>query len=412
MVVETGKLDMEVLKEKENLSDDDYAAIQAKVLADEAASEGEKPPVKKEDQQEVKKEEHEGETAEEKSAREEQERKDAEAEAEKVAAENKRLLEAKEEDLNDEEKTTRQALIKADEDARTAKEAEDKKLKDQLEVEVKAYAEEHKISEDEARTDFESREKILEKYKSDPKQLALANLHLQRMYTKSQESLKAAEEAKPLKSAKELTTEDYLKLFDDGQIKIKDKVISREDAISIYREQFPDISENLEDAAILKLVAKELKEGYTKNQEKALANLANSAKEKRATVIASLPEAAKKYIPELQPLIEKYPDRAIMSEQFDINDLVNFVKGKHYDQDLKEQGEKEYKRGLAQAKIIGLKPGPGGQGSQKSKPNASKVSLNERQKKEALDMYDGTTFSDEEKYAKYAAVMKIGEEKK
>jgi hypothetical protein len=401
MVVEK-KLGVEVAEQKDRLSDNDYKAIEAEVLAEEK---GDKPAEKEEVVQEEQKEEIQ-ETAEEKEAREKQEQETATAEAEKLAVENKRLLEAKPEDLNDDEKSKREELLKAQEEADKEKEVEDKKFKEQLDTEVKNYATEHKINEDEARSDFESRDKILEKYKSDPKQLALANLHLQRMYAKSQEAVKAAEEAKPLKSIKALTNEDCIKLIDSGEITLKGKKITREDAIAIYREQFPDISEDLEDAAIIKLVAKEIKEGYTKNQEKSIAAISVSAKEKRSNLINSLPEEAKKYIPEIQPLLEKYPDSAVVAESFDIADLVNYVKGKHYDKDVKEFGEKEYKRGLAQAKIVGLKPTPNNQGSQRT-PVKSKVNLTERQKKDALSMYEGTTFTEDEKFANYAELFNI-----
>jgi len=408
MVVEK-KLDMEVLAKQDSLTEEQYKVIEAEAWAD--PKEGAKELVVKEEgenkDEEVKEETHEGETAEEKTARETKEQEDAKAETEKLAAENQRLLDAKPEDLSDEDKVTREALVKADVDAKAVKEAEDKKLKEQLDSEVKSYATEHKISEDEARTDFESREKILEKYKSDPKQLAMANLHLQRMYTKSQETLKAAEEAKPLKAAKDMSSEDYLKMIDEGQITYKDKVLDRESAISLYKENNPDITDGLEDEAVLKLVAKELKEWGLKQREKKMQETSAIAKEKRVSVINSLSDSDKKYLPEIQPILDKFPDIAILSEHFNVNELVYNVKGKHYDQDIKEFGDKEYKRGLAQARIIGQK-GPVGQGSQVPKVKTSKIVLNDKQKAEALSMYEGTTFTDEEKFANYAELEGIG----
>jgi hypothetical protein len=405
MVVEK-KLDMEVLAKQDSLTEEQYKVIETEAWAD--PKEGAKEPVVKEEEEnkeeKVKEETHEGETAEEKTARETKEQEDAKVETEKIAAENQRLLDAKPEDLSDEDKVTREALVKADVDAKAVKEAEDKKLKEQLDSEVKSYATEHKISEDEARTDFESREKILEKYKSDPKQLAMANLHLQRMYTKSQETLKAAEEAKPLKAAKDMSSEDYLKMIDEGQITYKDKVLDRESAISLYKENNPDITDGLEDEAVLKLVAKELKEWGLKQREKKMQETSAIAKEKRVSVINSLSDSDKKYLPEIQPILDKFPDIAILSEHFNVNELVYNVKGKHYDQDIKEFGDKEYKRGLAQARIVGQK-GPVTQGSQVLRPKTSQIVLNDKQKAEALDMYEGTTFTDEEKFANYAELM-------
>ena len=408
------KLDMQVLATQDNLSDEDLHNIQQEILAEEGVKSAEEerkevPAKEPETDEEKKAAEEDVKAEEEKKKKEEEEAAAQEAEEQKQEAE--RLIKAKPEDLSDEDRTKREELVKSQDEAKKQQEAEDKKIREDLDKEVKTYAAEHKISEDEARTDFESREKILEKYKGDPKQLALANLHLQRLYVKTQEDLKAEKEATPLKSAKGLSSEDYIKLIDDGKVQIKGKAITREEAISIYREQFPDISENLEDDAIIKLVAKELKEGFVKNQEKQLADISNQAKERRTTLLDSLPEADKKFVSEIQPVLEKYPPAAIMSENFKLDDLVHWAKGKTYDKDLKEFGEKEYKRGLQQAKIIGQKETPQSIGGTKVK-SKSKVALTDEQKKIALDMYDGTTFTEEEKFANYAELLELDKPKK
>ena len=412
---------MQVLATQDKLTDDDLKNIQAEVLAEEGIKSPEEEIKVEEKSAEEQAQEKEalGKRAEalglpkeatlEEIEAKEKEGKDEETatkEAEELKKETERLLNAKPEDLSDEDKSKREELVKAQEEETKQKEAESKRVKEDLEKEIKTYATEHKISEEEARTDFESREKILEKYKGDPKQLALANLHLQRLYAKTQEDLKVEKEATPLKSAKTATIDDYIKLIDDGKVQIKGKSITREEAINIYREQYPDISEKIDDEAVIKLVGKELKEGFVKNQERELADVSANAVEKRTTLLNSLPETDKKFIPEIQPLLEKYPPQAIMSENFKLDDLVLWAKGKVYDKDLKEFGEKEYKRGLQQAKIIGQKESPQGSGHTKVtvKP---KVNLTEDQKQRALEMYEGTTFTDEEKFANYAEVNAI-----
>jgi hypothetical protein len=403
------KLNMQVLATQDKLSDDDLKNIQAEVLAEEGIKPPEEevviPPAKEPETEEEKKTAEDAKKVEDEAKKKEEE-DTAAKEADAQAKEAERLLTAKPEDLSDEDKTKREELVKAQETAKQEQEVQDKRVREDAEKEIKTYATEHKISEDEARTDLESRGKILEKYKGDPKQLALANLHLQRLYAKTQADLKAEQEATPLKSAKTASIEDYIKLIDDGKVQIKGKTITREEAISIYREQFPDISDGVEDVAIIKLVAKELKDGYIKSQEKEIAELSTQAVERRTTLLNSLPEADKKFIPEIQPLLEKYPPAAIMSENFKLDDIVLWAKGKAYDKDIREVGEKEYKRGLQQAKIIGQKETPLGTGSQKPKPK-SKVTLTEDQKQRALEMYEGTTFTDEEKFAYYAEVNAI-----
>ncbi len=405
MVVEK-KLDMKVLAEKDNLSDDDLRNIQAEVLAEENASkEGDQEDKPADSESSVEEEGNESEKGKEK------EKESSEEDAEAKQAEEKRLLEANEEDLSDEDKSKRADLLKDAEESKQKKEEEEKKVREDLDKEIKTYAAEHKISEEEARTDFESREKILEKYKGDPKQLAIANLHLQRLYTKTQEELKAVKEAKPLEAAKKLTIEDGVKLIEEGKVVLDNgKVLTREDAVRIYREKYSDISDGLDDDAVVKLVAEKLIEGNARQQEKNLLEISAKSKEKRATLLNSLPETDKKFIPEIQPLLEKYPDAAIMSENFKLDDLVLWAKGKTYDKDIKEIGEKEYKRGLEQAKIIGQRPPlDGGHSKTKGK---TKTSLTDEQKKTALDMYEGTTFTEQEKYDNYAELLEIDKQPK
>lgn len=402
MVVEK-KLDMQVLATQDNLSDDDLRNIQAEVLAEEGVKSEEK---EEEEKEKPAKEQSEEEKKAETEAKEKEEKEAADKEVEETKKEAERLINAKEEDLSDEDKSKREELVKAQEAEKQQKEAESKRVKEEVEKEVKAYATEHKISEDEARTDFESREKILEKYKGDPKQLALANLHLQRLYVKTQEELKAEKEAAPLKNAKNATIDDCIKLIDEGKVLLKGKPVTREDAISIYREQYPEISERLDDDAVIRLVAEKFRDGYAKMQEREIVDLSSQAKERRTTLLNSLSEADKKFIPEIQPLLEKYPPAAIMSDNFKLDDLVSWAKGKTYDKDLKEHGEKEYKRGIEQAKIIGQRETPAGSGSGKVKTK-SKVNLTEEQKQRALEMYEGTTFTEEEKFANYAEVNAI-----
>lgn len=400
------KLDMKVLATQDKLTDENMAAIQAEVLAEEGIK-----PVEEKKEKEVVEQEPDVEKIEEekKAAAEAKKKEEDEAaaqETEEIKKEEERLINAKEEDLSDEEKTKRADLINARDEAKQQKETEEKKLKEDLDKEVKAYATEHKISEEEAHTDFESREKILEKYKSDPKQLALANLHLQRLYTRTQEELKTVKDAKPSQAAREIPLEAVVKLIDDGKIQLNGKAATREGLIDAYRKMNPDVTENLEDEAVIKMVAKELKENYIRSKEEQVQTISAEAKKKRTTLLEALPEADKKFLPEIQPLLDKMPDAAVMAEDYNVDALIFWAKGKTYDVDLKAFGEKEYKRGLEQAKIIAQKESPSSGGHQKVKVK-SKVTLTEEQKQRALSMYEGTTFTDEEKFANYAEVMEI-----
>lgn len=408
MTIDKGKTEG-VAQVNEELTDEDYQKLQQEILDEENGVKPEKKPEEETKPENKPEEEGEEQDTPEEGADEEQEKQteeDKQKESDRITAEHKRILEAKDEELSEEDKTVKADLIKAKEEAEK-KEIEDrKKSEEELNTEIKAYASEHRISEKEAREDFESRDKILEKYKSDPKHLALSNLHLQRLYSQTQQELKTAQEARPLKIAENVSSETFVNLIDKGEIKINGKAIKRDEAITIYREKFPDISENLDDDAVIKLVGKELKEAYVKNEEGKLREISSKAQSRRTELLNSIPESDKKYLSQIQPLLEKYPDEAVISDSFDIQDLVYHFKGRNYDKDLKEFGEKEYRRGIEGAKIIAQKQTPNSTGSQKPK-SKSKVILNDDQKKEALDMYDGTTFSEDEKYEAYAELVGI-----
>ncbi len=404
-------------KEKLDPKVTDAAAIEeANLKAIQEETWGDKPEEKKEEQAQEHQEESEDKEKEEAGGKS-QEEQDAEAaataEAEKAATaetlkkEKERLLTADPETLSDEDKVKREEFVKADEAEKAEKAQEEQKIKEEQDKEIKAYATEHNISEDEARKDFDSRQKILEKYKGDAKQLAMANLHIQRLYIKSQESLKAVQEAKPAVDAAKLPIENFVKLIDEGKVMIKGKSVTREEAIAIYREGEPELSANLDDDAVIKLVAKDIKEGYIKSQQEKVSEISSKAKEKRTALLNALPEEDKQFIPEIQPLLDKMPDSVVMDEGYNIESFVYHAKGKRYDADLKAHGEKEYKRGLEQAKILARKAGdPSSLGSNKPKLKTTVV-LSEAQKQEALNMYDGTTFTEEEKFANYIEYMEL-----
>ena len=67
--------------------------------------------------------------------------------------------------------------------------------------------------------------------------------------------------------------------------------------------------------------------------------------------------------------------------------IAKYYDGKHQENILKEHGEKEYNRGLSEARIL-AKKSDNPKGSQGSGSTKNKVSLNDEQKQAAEDMYD------------------------
>jgi len=295
------------------------------------------------------------------------------------------LLSKKDEELSDEEKTQKVEIVKAREEATTQS----------TEAELKAYAEEHKVTEEEARADLDSIAKIQEKYKDDPKQLAKANLNLQRLISKNQAEAKTKEEATPIFEVTVSAVEQAMK---DGEIVVGGKKKSMEETVEAYRETYPDITEYLDDDKVLRLAAKDFKQAVDKRNDLIRSETKDKARTIRDTLYDSISEADKAFIPEVKPLIEKLSDSQLVSEAFTIDTYIRYAKGMKYDDDVnkaiaekKEFGAKEYKRGLQEAKILNSHRSPGGN----APAGKGKVTLSDVEKKRAEEKYDGVGITKE-----------------
>ena len=424
------KIDAETLENQDTpISEEQNEAIALQALAEsegkpkdkkeekpeakpeEKKEEKKEEPVKKEDKKEVKKEDAPPEdtvltdeellSTEDEKLSEEQKTKKVELvkgideEKVKVKKEEDELIAKDDKDLSDEEKTRKVDIVKAREEDVT-KTAEE---------EVKSYAKEHEVTEEEAREELESIAKIQEKYKDDPKQLAKANLYLQRLYSKLEKDTKAEAEAKP---PAEVTVEAVEKYIEDGQLKVDGKSITKEQTIKAYKDAYPEITEDMEDEKVFKLAAKEWKQVLDKENVKAKGAVSVKAQEKRGSMYDSIPEEDKKFIPDVKPLIEKLSDTQIASEGFDVNTYVQFVKGKNYDSDTKKLtdekktfGIAEYKRGLEDSKILGTKRAPEG-----GAPSDKKTTLTDAQKKRAEEMFDSPGITKEMAYESFKDYLK------
>jgi hypothetical protein len=380
-------LDPEKLKDQGNLTED-----QAEAVAQEAMKEyeTENPPNQDEDPEHTKnKEEQAGQQTEEEKAQ---------AEADRKAAE--------EANKTDEQKAQEK------EAADKLKTEEDTKKKEAFEQEVQAYAKESNLSVEEARTELESVGKIVDKYKGDAKQLAKANLHMQRTYSKTAEELKALKEAKPSVPEKEITIDTVIKAIDEGKITLNGKTAMREEVISAYREQYPDVTETIDDEAVLKLASKEMIDGIKKHREsfakETESKAKEQAKEKKQKLIADLSAADKQFLPEIEPILNRISDSAILNEHFSVTDMVLWAKGKKFDQAIKEAEERGFKRGKEDPTIVGSKPQEGSQITKKAGGKKTRT-LTADEKERALDMYESAAdLSDEQKFEMFVDYLDSG----
>jgi hypothetical protein len=244
------------------------------------------------------------------------------------------------------------------------------------------YAEKHKMTYAEAKEDLEKTEAILKQYKNDPAEMAKAMRNKDREYQKLRSEVDKAKEKK----------EPVFKRMSDDQFRdfAKKKLSEMPEYIEKYRAKFPARSESMSDEAIIEeVVEKELiiyseKAGEKEREVKGL------AEKKRTELINAIPEADRRFIPELKALILETDDEAvIMNGDTLIQDALYMVKGKAYDADIKAAEERAIKRLKESPQIIGTK------GGGQSKPSGVvSAGLTERQKDAARNMF-GSDYDDE-----------------
>jgi hypothetical protein len=408
------KVDMEALKNQEGgLSDDQSAAIAAEALAEiqeedrnKSTQDKDAPiPEEKDEHQDVAPEKQETDLSDdeilslpEEGLNEAQKAKKITLVADSKKKQEETLLNAKDEDLSAEDKTKKAEIVKARETEKAQAE----------QAEIETYAKDNNVSIEEAKADLESIAKIQEKYKGDPKQLAKANLGLQRIWKKTEAESKALKDGKGPAGVvpMEVTAEAALKHMEDGKVPIDGKPATREQIIDLYREMNPDLTETLDDDTVLKVAAKEYAEKINAGLAEQRAQIGSKAKEKRESLVSTLSDTDKPFWVEAKSIIDGLSDEMVMDERFDAKTYISFVKGKQFDTlkakfeaEKKEYGEKEYNRGLEEAKILGIKRPAGSGGG--NIPKVKITTLTDDQKKRAEDMFDNPGITKEKAYQMY-----------
>jgi len=330
-----------------------------------------------------------------------------EKDAEKKKKEEERLLNSKDEDLKDGEKYQKLQIVKAREEERLKKEAD----------EIKAFSERKKLSLEQAKEELEHIKKISAKYKDNPREIAEAYLAINRDYTRKSQELKTIQEASPIRQIEKLTEDDIIRdVIDTGRITVKGKPGNREEIVKQYRLTYQRKTEAVDDDTVLLMVASDIKSGLIAQRTQQLAEQKVKAKDKRIEMLNSLGDGDKEFGEVIKSVVENYSDEAILSESFSVNDVIRWAKGEKYDdlkkshtEDVKKAYDDGYRKGKEEAKILGVKAESTSKETGKS---SKKVTLNEAQKKEALNMFDHDGMTDEEKYEAYFEVLKSRKERK
>lgn len=260
--------------------------------------------------------------------------------------------------------------------------------KDDLDKKVTEYAQKHGMTYVEAKEDIEKTEEILKQFKNDPAEMARAMRNKDREYHK----LKA--EAEKAQAKKEPVFE---RLSDDQfRAYAKEKIAAKPEIIANFRKTFPAKSEYMSDEAIIEESVEHALKDYQGKAAAKESEIKTSASKKRETLLASVPESDRRFIPDIKALLYETDDRSVLSEGFDIKDAMQWAKGKTYDADIKAAEERGEKRAREGAKIIGVKTG----GSTSKPAGDKKSTLNAAQKKYAVEMF-GADSPDEKCYTMF-----------
>jgi len=308
-----------------------------------------------------------------------------EVKAEEAKKEEDLLLVKPEEDLTDEDK---QSII----DIKANRETQ---AKESLEKQIKEYAELSGMDEEQARKDIESIHKIKDKYNGDAVELSKANLNLQRLNSKKDAEIKALEE-KPVQQ-----NVDWKHTINSNALIMDGKTHTRDEAVNKYREAYPDITDPLEDDAVVALMAKDCEVISAKEQVAKTGQLKTDADSKRKDLLNGLSD--QEFKPVIEELISGYSPRAIMHDNFDMEQLVFWAKGQKYDA-LKgsiDGIKKEYfKLGQQNRKVKSVTV----EGANKTKVKGG-VSLTEAEQNEAWGKFPDAR-NDKECYEMFADLKK------
>jgi len=276
-----------------------------------------------------------------------------------------------------------------------AKEKEQAENAEPTDEQIQAYAVKHSMTYAEAKSDILANRAEIKNFKNDPEELARALRHNRRGY----DQLRAQLEKKPKEQLfVRMTDEQFTAQAKTHLMQEKDK------HVEAFRQRFPAKADLMTDEAIIEELVDRSLLGYKNFAEKKETELKEKASSKRESVLAELSESDKKFIPDVKAILNKTSDYQILSEGFDVMDIVHWAKGQRYDADIKAAEERGYKRGLENPKILGAKGPGGGSAPIKSKGTA----LSEAQKARAVEMFPDVTAEEAQKLFKetYDAELK------
>lgn len=253
------------------------------------------------------------------------------------------------------------------------KEVADEVISDQM---VNDYAVKHGMTPVEAKADIEATRAVLKNYKS-PEEIARALRSTQSAYDK----LRSTEGKKPAQQVfTPLSDEQFIKEATAHFTKEQDQHVEQ------YRQKFPAKSELMTDEAIIEEIVYKSLDGYKSWSKEKSNEVVQTANKRREEILSTLADDDRKWIPSVKAIIDNVNPQALLSDSFDVEDLLRHARGEKagYLAAIKEAEERGYKRAMENPRILGMK-GEGSSGPT-STGKGSKA-LNSKQQARAVEMF-------------------------
>lgn len=283
------------------------------------------------------------------------------------------------------------------EDAKPADEVEDKEQKPEeplvTEETIKAFAQKHQVTEEQAKDELEGAQALLSKYQS-PLELARAARSTQAAYDK----LKATQVNQPA-------------VIQDPTEEINQMVaVNRDKLLGEYKKQFPLKSQTMDDDIILEEIAAGYQQNYKNWVEEQKVVITKTAIAKRDELINSVAESDKRFLPEVKSMLSKLPDHQVAAQTFKFEDLLRWARGdKNTVAKLEKEAEQRgYERAMSSKKIVGElgRQAPVTKAPKKAQGESTGVTLNDWEKGQARQMFMNTTMTEAEMFASYTEIHK------
>ena len=265
------------------------------------------------------------------------EAKEAEEQVEKDAADEERIAK-----LADEQNKTVEEIKKEEEaNKETPEQIETKRIED--------IAKEEGITVDEVKEGETKDKAIIERLGGDINKVAKSLRSENSAYGK----LKVEhEELSTFKKNVEIARAKFSEEQIDATLADK-----RDEVIKVYLKKFPD-QESETDDVVFERAKVRIKEALKDKEVEATGKLKVEADTARETLIKSIPEEYKEYVPEIKEVLKGNPDSDVVDKEFDVMNLAHWARGKKFTPEhVKSLEDAAYKRGKEQPEIKKKKTG-------------------------------------------------------